>query len=174
MLEAITTNNIQRFEEVMPIYITEFPADERREPDQLKKMLTINRMKLMAYMDNGNVVGMLCYWTFRTFTFGEHIAIDRQKKGKGYGSTIMKELLASIETPLLLEVEHPNSEEAVRRIRFYERLGLTLLNYDYMQPSYDGVKPPVSMALMSNKPWDSASLELAVKEVTKTVYVDHY
>lgn len=174
MLEHIAATNIQRFEEIVPIYLTSFPAKERREPDQLKEMLAVDEMKLMAYVDKGNVVGLLCYWKFRTFTFGEHIAIDSQRKGKGYGNAIMKELLASIDTPLLIEVEHPNGEEAIRRIRFYERLGLTLLDYDYQQPSYDGVKPSVSMALMSDKKWDRHALEQAVEEVAKTVYAKHY
>lgn len=174
MLEHIDATNIKRFEEIAPIYLTSFPAEERREPDQLKKMLAIDEMKLMAYVDEGSVVGLLCYWKLSRFTFGEHIAIDEQRKGKGYGSTIMKELLASIDTPLLLEVEHPNNEEASRRIRFYERLSLTLLDYNYQQPSYDGVKPSVSMALMSNKKWDKSALEQAVEEIVKTVYAKHF
>lgn len=174
MLEAITTTNIHRLDEIMPIYLTSFPAYERREPEQLKKMLTIDMMKLRAYVEDGSVVGLLCYWDFKTFVYGEHIAIDKQKKGQGYGSTIMRELLASIDTPLLIEVEHPKTEEAIRRIRFYERLGLTLLDFDYLQPSYDGVKPAVHMALMSNKQWEQSALEQATQEVAHTVYEKHY
>ena len=60
---------------------------------------------------------------------------------------MMGELISSTEKPIILEVERPVSQDAVRRIDFYESLGFHLNVFDYIQPPIDEgseVDPPLS------------------------------
>jgi hypothetical protein len=49
----------------------------------------------------------------------------------------------------VLEVEKPEDATCIRRIHFYESLGMKLSTAPYMQPPYSADKHPVSLYLMS-------------------------
>lgn len=68
-----------------------------------------------------------------------YLAVDGTIQSKGYGSEIMrqviqrhagKEIVLNCES---LDDHAENAEQRVRRIRFYERLGLKVTEYQYVQ-----------------------------------------
>lgn len=49
---------------------------------------------------------------------------------------------------MVLEVEPPVTEQAIRRIKFYERLGYQTFPDAYYQPAYHEGYPPLELRLM--------------------------
>ena len=41
---------------------------------------------------------------------------------------------------MILEAEAPETEQQIKRIRFYSRLGFKMNPFDYAQPSYHGAE----------------------------------
>ena len=93
-------------------------------------------------------IGLLTTWEFTDFTYIEHFAIDPEMRSKGYGSKTMKTFIRQQEKHILLEAESPTNELTRRRIRFYERQGLALYDFPYMQPAYTEESQPVELHLM--------------------------
>lgn len=49
----------------------------------------------------------------------------------------------------MLEIDPPETEIAVRRLRFYERLGFVRNDYHYVHPSFQRPYEPHQLVLMS-------------------------
>lgn len=101
-------------------------------------------------------VGFITYWTFDGFVYVEHFAIDPAMRGRAYGSRTLKQLLRKLTPPhgqspsVVLEVEMPDTQEARRRIAFYERAGWVLWpDTGYIQPAYRPGGARVPMRLMA-------------------------
>ncbi len=58
--------------------------------------------------------------------------------------------MEKIDKKIVLEVERPETEEARRRVIFWEKLGFKLNEHHYIQPPYDDWKEPVKMFIMSS------------------------
>lgn len=76
----------------------------------------------------------------------DFIAIDEKQRSKGYGSRFFNALCAYYMpkyTGMLLEVEIPTGEDEnqLRRIRYYENLGASVLPMVYALPTYEGAFP---------------------------------
>lgn len=111
-----------------------FPSIERRTYEGQKKLLNNNLYNVLYFKENEKVVAFLAYWEFNNFIFIEHFAVDEDLRGKGTGTNILKSFLRSSNKKVVLEVELPLEDIAIRRIEFYKRLGLYLNDYKYMQP----------------------------------------
>ena len=154
------------------LYENSFPAVERRSLESLKQVLDHNKaFEMNALMIDGDFVGFFDFWRFDGFVFGEHFAVDPKMRGKNIGSEVINSLCAKVNLPLVLEVEHPEDETAIRRIAFYERLGFRVLPQTYEQPYYDGSRRMLPLLLMSND-YDFAhtNFDKIVKTVHKEVY----
>ena len=55
-------------------------------------------------------------------------------RGNGIGTMLFKYYLTNTEKLTILEVELPEDEISSRRIKYYERMGMKLNEYDYLQP----------------------------------------
>lgn len=171
MLTPVTPTNAENeLATVKELYETAFPPNERREFGSIPSMLNSEAMRFCIYKDGATVAGLVCYWILNRVAFVEHIAVFPHLRGQQYGQKIMAELLNIVQHPLLLEVEKPCDTESIRRVRFYNRCGLELLDKEYQQPSYDGIKPPVAMALMSNVRWNETDIDDAIREICQRVY----
>ena len=78
----------------------------------------------------------------------EHFAVCPGMRNRGYGRKVLGMLRSRLRTPVVLEVERPDSELAARRIAFYRRNGFTLWESDYVQPPYRPGGDAVPMRLM--------------------------
>ncbi len=107
-----------------------FPPEEYRDFEELRALTQSDpRFRNHAILDRGEPVGVLSYWDFGRFHYVEH-------------------LRSRLHTPVVLEVERPDSELAARRIAFYRRNGFTLWESDYVQPPYRPGGDAVPMRLM--------------------------
>lgn len=116
-------------------------------------------------------------------SFVRYLAVDPARRGQGLGAqlvTLLRDRLrAESIGALLLDVEAPTGEHAAddqRRIEFYERCGLTLLDVpDYAPPDHGETGEAVPLLLMgevldAGPPLRSERLVSAVRAVLRYRY----
>ncbi|MFB6455246.1 GNAT family N-acetyltransferase [Chitinophaga sp. Hz27] len=134
-------------DEVRNLYESAFPLEERRPwPDQLK-LLEKGAIHLLTLEKEGKFAGLVFYWQLPAFAFIEYFAISPETRGGGAGTTVMKLLEEELKS-IVLEVEPPNTEQAIRRINFYERLNYQTFPEYYEQPPYYPGYPFLQLKLM--------------------------
>ena len=75
------------------------------------------------------------------------------------------------DTPMVLEVELPETEMAQRRIGFYQRLGFILNEFPYWQPSMQEGQPSIPLKIMS---WPKALSQEQFTPWQQQIYQDVY
>lgn len=143
------TNSHDLSEDLKQIYIGSFPPDERRDWQQMKELLNHSNFILNQVLENQELVGLISVWNFPNFVFIEHFAILESKRGRGIGSQALNQVIAENQKKLIIEVEEPISDDARRRIAFYESAGFSVCEGVYYQPPYSRDKNRVKMLLMS-------------------------
>ena len=123
--------------------LSSFKGDERRERSERSggRQEASSSASIPA-------LGLLTTWSFDEFVYVEHFAISSSLRSQGYGTEVLSTFIQSQQKPLILEAEPPTDETTRRRIRFYERHGLTLFDFPYMQPAYTAESQPVPLCLM--------------------------
>lgn len=148
---------------IRELYLYAFPEEERRPWDDICRRIDSADPFLSFYVlqHSSENIGFLTLWRLPHALYCEHFAILPQFRGQGFGFECVKEMIAQAKeipphgsSPLVLEVELPEkSEEAARRIGFYQRCGLQPLNdFPYWQPPYRRDLPEVPMMLMCSAP----------------------
>ena len=165
----VSETDVKTLDYIRSVYEDSFPVDERREFDQVERLLKENETFHLAVIEkDGRGVGLLSYWQWPDWRYVEHFAVDGTCRGKGIGSEILQE----DDTPIVLEVEHPDDDICIRRIRFYESLGFVLHpEYDYIQPPYDATKHPLHLYLMTSRMTDFAT---RYQEIKSRLYAQVY
>ncbi|MDR0429885.1 MAG: GNAT family N-acetyltransferase [Tannerellaceae bacterium] len=158
--------------EVKKTYIDSFPEDERRELVSLDKLLDNEPgFNVYALFNHDEYIGFITEWTFDTFIFFEHFAIDTNVRNGGFGGAAMKQFMERTSKPIVLEIEVPVDEMSIRRVGFYERLGFVLDHHGYEQPPYKKDGQWIPMRLMS---YGGINLTECFNEVKKSLYRDIY
>lgn len=138
------------FEQVHDLMGCSFPLVERRHHDAQKALLDHPHYAINAlYDDENRVRAFMALWEFEPFVFFEHFAVHPDCRNGGIGAGMLRELLSRIPKRVCLEVEPPETELAQRRIRFYERNGLFLNRYPYIQPPLNEESSPIPLMVMS-------------------------
>ena len=115
-----------------------FPFEERRDYTDQQECMNDERFKFLEIFDGEEAVGFTALWDLDGFLFIEHIAIDPDKRSGGYGSKAIELIKTTFNKPVILEAEAPVTEQQIKRIRFYDRLGFKVNDFYYEQPSYHG------------------------------------
>lgn len=153
------------------IYEDAFPPDERREWKQINDLLGNRDFSLMGIYHHQTLIGIVSIWDLPEFRFLEHFAICDSERGKGFGTKVIQQIVAQGSTPVILEVEIPNTETALNRIKFYERLNFTVCEDEYFQPPYSIDKSEVKMLLMSYpEPILKDNFQLIKNKIHASVY----
>ena len=165
-LLPITTQAIPYWDSLVSIYRESFPIDEQRPVESIARLIAEEpRYTMYAIVDDNEEenedenskhntlntkqpIGLLTTWFFDEFIYIEHFAIDPELRSQGYGSKAMSTFIKQQGKPIVLEAEPPTDELTRRRIRFYERQGLTLYDFPYLQPAYTEASQPVELRLM--------------------------
>jgi len=132
---------------VAALYEQAFPPEERRNLTAQQELLNNGALRLAILENNDVFAGFVFYWELTDFMFIEHFAISPEQRGSGIGSGVIR-LLEQEHPHMVLEVEPPHSDDAIRRIRFYEGLGFKTYAFPYLQPPYQAGGTPLPMLLM--------------------------
>ncbi len=137
------------FENFWDLYNQSFPEDEKRGLELQREVMSHPAFRIRHYKSDDLYNGFINTFHFPDFIFVDHMAVTPEKRGAGIGSAIMQELIETAGKPIILEVERPVNDEAVRRVGFYEALGFHLNVFDYIQPPIEEGKKDVPLFLMS-------------------------
>lgn len=151
-IKPVKDINCPELECARSIYHEAFPPQERREWNAVLDLIR-NEPSYTFFVaeDEGETIGFITAWEFEEFIFAEHLATTSSSRNKGYGTKIFNALREALPKRLIFEVERPgDSPMAERRIGFYERLGMKIVETSYIQPSYFPTLDPVPMYLMSD------------------------
>lgn len=136
-------------DDLKPIYFDSFPANERREWVEIRQLLNHPSYNLYKITNDDDLVGLVSIWRWPVLIFIEHFALSAPTRGLRIGTQVMKQIISENPPVIIVEVELPDTEQAIRRIAFYERLGFSLCQEDYYQPPYSPGMSKVKMLLMS-------------------------
>lgn len=165
--------SVADFSSASAIYHEAFPPEERRPWDEIAA--GSHGLALLGVYAGDEFAGLMTIWRFDGFQYIEHFAIDNRLRGSGAGSEALGQALKSgvdAGLPTVLEVEPAEDDEAAsqasRRIRFYERAGLKVVDRGYVQPPYSVGLPSVPLWIMSS------SEEIDTAEVTRVLHEKVY
>jgi len=146
MLNKIDREN---FAEVYDIMENSFPKDERRSYEAQEALFEKKEYSIYGEWTGDKLLGFIAVWEFEEFVYIEHFAVDEAHRNGGRGRTMLIELLQMTGKSAVLEVEPPETEDAERRIGFYERNGFVLNDHHYVQLSLGEDREPVELKIMS-------------------------
>lgn len=150
-----------------------FPVAEFRSRSKERQLLNqANFTVLTRYDLSGKKIdGFIAEWSFNDFLFLEHFAVDPNLRGRGIGSALLSNYLEQAKKPVLIEVESPTTDLAVRRIHFYERLGFSLSSFGYVQPDLGQTGDHIDLLMMQYPNFlTEQDFKKRKKEIFQTVY----
>lgn len=155
---------------VAELYEQAFPHEERRNLPAQQLLLNNGALRLALLESDGGYAGFVFYWQLTDFVFIEHFAISPELRGSGIGSSVIR-LMEQAYPRIVLEVEPPHSEDAARRIKFYEGLGFKAYAHPYLQPSYHAGGSPLKMLLMQK---GMSPEEHTFTKINSEIYLEVY
>lgn len=168
-LERLRETGTKEYERMVRLYTEAFPADERRDSEDLERRIERGDIALHLIMHDGQQAGFITTWNLGEVTYVEHFATEPWARGRGIGRGALEIMKTQSEKPLLLEVEPPETGDmATRRIGFYRRCGFDVVSTDYVQPPYGPGKNAVALYLMATTA--NPDLQHIVRELHKRVY----
>ena len=167
---------MEDYPKFLSLYNVSFPFNEKRIFEDEKHLDNFIKMKggkfnAFSAVDGDLYLGFLSYWTFEGYTYIEHFAIAPDQRGKNLGRMMLNHLFKEVSPNVLVEVEPSETEEAQKRIQFYEKNGFKIRKeFNYTQPSYGGKgQTAVPMLLMTHGDVDLHNIN-SIKDMLKEVY----
>lgn len=126
----LKTADRREMRRIKKIYLEAFPKSERKPFGMMKRKARKGVMEFLCVMDGQKTVGLAITVFCRDMVLLDYFAMSRASRGKSYGSgalALLKEryrdrrLILEIE---LLDEHAPNSEDRIRRKRFYLKNGM--------------------------------------------------
>lgn len=173
ILERITTINNSDLELLLPLYVDAFPDSERRNLEQLKKLIShCDNMYFNAIKNNNSLCGFYIYWKLDGFYYMEHLAIFENFRNMSIGSKVLEWIEKNLNGTRILEVEEPLDEITTRRVNLYKRNGYEVVDKSYMQPSYTTAGIEYPLWIMSNN--DSENIKKYIEIIKQDIYIDKF
>ena len=160
-----------RWSEVWKLYEESFPVAERRKAEDHLSACDDNRFFPLSVWDGNQLIGLIFFWEWDNYRYLEHLAVNPDLRGHGYGTQLLNYLRESKHT-IILEIDPLINELSVRRLQFYERSGFTLTPYRFVHLPYrlDGIKQELlilSYPKMITKEQHNHFLKFVGEEVIK-------
>lgn len=133
--KRIVSKDDKYFSKMISIYNYSFPEFEKRTLVNQIEVLNDESYKCIVVCENNILVGIILYWDFENYKYVEHLAIDKDLRGKSYGSKILKEFCNDNKT-IILEIDPPIDEVSVKRLKFYNKLGFVMQEFNHIHPPY--------------------------------------
>ncbi|MGL5317897.1 MAG: GNAT family N-acetyltransferase [Bacteroidales bacterium] len=168
-LQEIKHPDIPEFEQLMKLYTEAFPAEERRRVEDLAQLIqSEKRMSFNAVKSGDELAGLCVYWNFEDFYYLEHLAVYQEMRNQKIGEQVLNWIAQNLKGLRILEAEPATEEMATRRINYYCRNGYEVRKRDYIQPSYDGVRDPIDLWVLTNE--ENDQLDQYIDTIKKEVY----
>ena len=155
--------------QVIVLYQQAFPASERREVNQLKRLIVgQSSMFFHVIEEGGKLAGLFVYWKLADFYYLEHLAVFPEMRNKKIGQQVLDYVAEHLKGVRLLEVEPTEDEMTTRRVNYYRRNGYEVLDKTYVQPSYHALEDACPLWIMGSE--DSPRLAEQVERIKEEVY----
>lgn len=146
--QRITSLFDRRLRVLWPLMEKAFPREERRDARWHQSALDDEDFHCCYLCEDGQFIGLACYWVSDSFVYLEHLAIADEKRGQGYGSAALKQLQQDYaKLSLIAEVEPPVDEQTRRRCAFYKKNRFVRLPDEHVQLPYHPDTAPVLLLL---------------------------
>lgn len=140
----------EKAQKILRAYTTTFPPEERRSEEQFSALFSTENVSIESIQEHNEAIGYLVLWHLSDFVFVEHFEVFHQYRNRKLGEKILT-TLHTIYPKIVLESEPDSlSEIAQRRIHFYQRNGFSIVDKNYMQPSYGEGKAAINLYLLAN------------------------
>ena len=156
------------FEEIYREMQKSFIPDELRDKDAARQTFENESYSVYLALENGEQVGFITTWHFPDFEFAEHFVVYEKLRNRGFGKKILEKLTEKFPR-VVLEVEHPTTEIAARRLAFYKRYGFCENPQPYTQPAYSPTSSEVPLIIMSY-PQELQNFDDTIAEIKRIVY----
>lgn len=174
-LHRIVSVEDEYWEALWHLYESAFPPAERRNRQQMERMLSERTDMYFNAVLEEELAGFFVYWVFGDFYYLEYLAVFPELRNKKIGQKVLEYAMQYLEGSRLLEVEPPVDDITTRRVRFYQRNGYEVLDKDYRQPSYDGEKEEIALWIMGNRSYDNPEvLQRRLESIKQKVYRENY
>lgn len=131
----IEPKDTERWNKVWDLYEESFPVAERRYMEDHINAYSDERFYPLSVWEGHQLIGLMFFWEWDSYRYLEHLAVNPELRGHGYGSQLLRYLRDSEHT-IILEIDPLNNELSVRRLQFYERAGFTLTPYRFVHLPY--------------------------------------
>lgn len=132
------------------IYNNSFPLFERRTLKDQVDVMKNNNFYCTGIINYNSIIGILFYWELDKYIYIEHFAIDKEHRGRNYGSSVLKKF-EKTNKAIILEIDPPVDEISKRRLDFYNKLGFKLNDYEHCHESFRKNHKPYFMKVLSYK-----------------------
>ena len=132
-LKIVSEKN--EYQAIEKIYLESFPDNERAPMKLLKKRADKGKADFLAVYDNEVIVGMAYVVCCRDLAYLFYLAVDKTKRGKGYGTHTIAALLERYRGKRFflaleqLDETAPNYAQRLKRHNFYKSCGLRALPF---------------------------------------------
>lgn len=138
-----------QLKQIYDIMVRSYPPNELRSEEEQYEVSQLGELEIKTIEENGIVCGFATAWHLESCVFIEHIAIDPAYRGRGYGRSLLEELLDEVEKPIVVSVSPSDDPVALKRVEFYQKSGFKLCFFDYYMPPMQPQFAPAEMLIMS-------------------------
>lgn len=163
--ELLTRKKISK---VFYRYERTFPETERRDKEQFLALADNPDAFVFLIQHEDETIGYAVIWELDGFHFLEHFEIYEEFRNQKMGEKALEYLKEKFGN-IVLETEPESfSENAKRRLGFYQRNGYLTIEEKYLQPSYGEGKTSLTLLLLAN--YTPENKEAVIKEIHEKVY----
>lgn len=117
-------------EKLIRLYENSFPRLERKPVSSLERTFAEGKNAILAIADGEEFIGLAILMTDGRCTLLDYLAIEPEKRDRGYGGQALRRLLSEYDQrPFIVEIERldesaEDNEQRLRRREFYLRNGM--------------------------------------------------
>ncbi|MCF0260908.1 MAG: GNAT family N-acetyltransferase, partial [Erysipelotrichaceae bacterium] len=135
-------------DELISLYLSAFPKEERKPYEVMEDMARRGRMRLWAVEDDEGLCALAYFILGREIVILDYLAVHPDKRDQLIGSWVLNRVFESFDKPVLVEIESTLRDAdpmKVRRKNFYLRNGLRPNPYEILLAG-------IPMEMMSTAP----------------------